>query len=303
MKNYIKKDINFGDKVITIETGKIAKQATASVVATMGKTMVLCSVVTKGDGEKKDFFPLSVHYMEKTYSAGKIPGGYFKREGKPTEIETLTSRLIDRPLRPLFPDFFTNEVQVNCMLLSLDKDNPPDIVALVAASAAMSIADVPFNGPMGAARIGFIEDEYVLNPSFASLQNSDLDMVVAGSENAVLMVESDANELSEDLMIGAILFGHQEMQNVISGIKEFATEALPSPSEHTNPSEAEEVKVYAEVDEKYRKTLEDAFTTTDKKERGELLISLLIVGSLMMLFSITIVLTFADLLFTFLFLL
>ena len=269
MKNCIKKDINFGNKVITIETGKIAKQATASVVATMGKTMVLCSVVTKGDGEKKDFFPLSVHYMEKTYSAGKIPGGYFKREGKPTEIETLTSRLIDRPLRPLFPDFFTNEVQVNCMLLSLDKDNPPDIVALVAASAAMSIADVPFNGPMGAARIGFIEDEYVLNPSFASLQNSDLDMVVAGSENAVLMVESDANELSEDLMIGAILFGHQEMQNVISGIKEFATEALPSPSEHTNPSEAEEVKVYAEVDEKYRKNLEDAFTTTDKKERGE----------------------------------
>ncbi len=269
MKNYIKKDINFGDKVITIETGKIAKQATASVVATMGKTMVLCSVVAKGDGEKKDFFPLSVHYMEKTYSAGKIPGGYFKREGKPTEIETLTSRLIDRPLRPLFPDFFRNEVQVNCMLLSLDKDNPPDIVALVAASAAMSIADVPFNGPMGAARIGFIEDEYVLNPSFASLQNSDLDMVVAGSENAVLMVESDANELSEDLMIGAILFGHQEMQNVISGIKEFAREVLPSPSEHVNPSEAEEVKVYAEVDEKYRKNLEDAFTTTDKKERGE----------------------------------
>ena len=269
MKNYVKKDINFGDKVITIETGKIAKQATASVVATMGKTMVLCSVVTKGDGEKKDFFPLSVHYMEKTYSAGKIPGGYFKREGKPTEIETLTSRLIDRPLRPLFPDFFTNEVQVNCMLLSLDKDNPPDVVALVAASAAMSIADVPFNGPMGAARIGFIEDEYVLNPSFASLQNSDLDMVVAGSENAVLMVESDANELSEDLMIGAILFGHQEMQNVISGIKEFAREVLPSPSEHINPSEAEEVKVYAEVDEKYRKNLEDAFTTIDKKERGK----------------------------------
>jgi|TARA_X000000950_G_scaffold85817_1_gene107952 polyribonucleotide nucleotidyltransferase len=269
MKNYIKKDINFGDKVITIETGKIAKQATASVVATMGKTMVLCSVVTKGDAEKKDFFPLSVHYMEKTYSAGKIPGGYFKREGKPTEIETLTSRLIDRPLRPLFPDFFRNEVQVNCMLLSLDKDNPPDIVALVAASAAMSIADVPFKGPMGAARIGFIEDEYVLNPSFASLQNSDLDMVVAGSENAVLMVESDANELSEDLMIGAILFGHQEMQNVISGIKEFAREVLPSPSEHVNPSEAEDVKVYAEVDEKYRKNLEDAFTTTDKKERGE----------------------------------
>ena len=269
MKNYIKKDINFGDKVITIETGKIAKQATASVVATMGKTMVLCSVVTKGDGEKKDFFPLSVHYIEKTYSAGKIPGGYFKREGKPTEIETLTSRLIDRPLRPLFPDFFTNEVQVNCMLLSLDKDNPPDVVALVAASAAMSIADVPFNGPMGAARIGFIEDEYVLNPSFESLKNSDLDMVVAGSENAVLMVESDANELSEDLMIGAILFGHQEMQSVISGIKEFAREVLPSPSEHINPTEAEEVKVYAEVDKKYRKNLEDAFTTNDKKERGE----------------------------------
>merc|ERR1712224_757932 len=207
----------------------------ASVIASMGGTVVMCAVVTKEGAEGRDFFPLSVHYMEKTYSAGKIPGGYFKREGKPTEVETLTSRLIDRPLRPLFPDFYKDEVQVNCMLLSLDKDNPPDVVALMAASAAMSIADVPFKGPMAAARVGFVEDEYVLNPSFAQLENSDLDMVVAGSESAVLMVESDANELSEDLMIGAILYGHQEMKPVIKLIDEFAKEVLPERSEHINP--------------------------------------------------------------------
>ena len=149
----------------------------------------------------------------------KFPGGYFKREGRPTEVETLTSRLIDRPLRPLFPDFFKEEVQVNCMLLSLDKDNPPDVVAMLAASAAMSIADVPFMGPIAGARVGFIDDEYVLNPSFEKMGQSDLDMIIAGSENAVLMVESDANELSEDLMIGGILFAHQEMKPVIMQLR------------------------------------------------------------------------------------
>ena len=194
MKNIIRKEIPMGSKTLVLETGKIARQATASVIASMGGTVVMCAVVTKESAEGRDFFPLSVHYMEKTYSAGKIPGGYFKREGRPTEVETLTSRLIDRPLRPLFPDFYKHEVQVNCMLISLDKENPPDVVALMAASAAMSIADVPFNGPMGAARVGFVEDEYVLNPSFADLENSDLDMVVAGTDSAVLMVESDADE-------------------------------------------------------------------------------------------------------------
>ena len=269
MFNVVKKEIPMGSKTLVIETGKVARQATASVVASMGGTVVLCTVVTKDEEERRDFFPLSVHYMEKTYAAGKIPGGYFKREARPTEYETLTSRLIDRPLRPLFPDFFTNEVQVNCMLISLDKDNPPDVVALLGASAAMSIANVPFNGPMGAARVGFIEDEYVLNPSFADMENSDLDMVVAGSDKAVLMVESDANELSEDLMIGAILYAHQEMKPVIEAIKDFANEVLPEKAEFKNALADDEAKIFDEINSKYRDQIKDAFSTVDKKERGE----------------------------------
>ena len=269
MKKIVRKEIPIGSKTLVLETGKIARQATASVIASMGNTVVMCAIVTKADEERRDFFPLSVHYSEKTYAAGKIPGGYFKREARPTEFETLTSRLIDRPLRPLFPDFFTQEVQVNCMLISLDKENPPDVVAMLAASAAMSIADVPFNGPIGGARVGFIDDEYVLNPSFADMPNSDLDMVVAGTESAVLMVESDANELSEDLMIGGILFAHQEMQSVIKGINEFADEVLPERKEYVNAHADEEQKVFDEVNANHRAALADAFTTVDKKERGE----------------------------------
>ena len=269
MKKIVRKEIPVGSKTLVLETGKIARQATASVIASMGNTVVMCAIVTKADDERRDFFPLSVHYSEKTYAAGKIPGGYFKREARPTEFETLTSRLIDRPLRPLFPDFFTQEVQVNCMLISLDKENPPDVVAMLAASAAMSIADVPFNGPIGGARVGFINDEYVLNPSFTDMPNSDLDMVVAGTESAVLMVESDANELSEDLMIGGILFAHQEMQSVIKGINEFADEVLPERKEYVNAHADEEQKVFDEVNSNHRAALADAFTTVDKKERGE----------------------------------
>ena len=269
MKKIVRKEIPMGSKTLVLETGKIARQATASVIASMGNTVVMCAIVTKADEERRDFFPLSVHYSEKTYAAGKIPGGYFKREARPTEFETLTSRLIDRPLRPLFPDFFTQEVQVNCMLISLDKENPPDVVAMLAASAAMSIADVPFNGPIGGARVGFIDDEYVLNPSFADMPNSDLDMVVAGTESAVLMVESDANELSEDLMIGGILFAHQEMQSIIKGINEFADEVLPERKEYVNAHADEEQKVFDEVNTNHRAALADAFTTVDKKERGE----------------------------------
>ena len=269
MKKIVRKEIPVGSKTLVLETGKIARQATASVIASMGNTVVMCAIVTKTDEERRDFFPLSVHYSEKTYAAGKIPGGYFKREARPTEFETLTSRLIDRPLRPLFPDFFTQEVQVNCMLISLDKENPPDVVAMLAASAAMSIADVPFNGPIGGARVGFIDDEYVLNPSFADMPNSDLDMVVSGTESAVLMVESDANELSEDLMIGGILFAHQEMQSVIKGINEFADEVLPERKEYVNAHADEEQKVFDEVNTNHRAALADAFTTVDKKERGE----------------------------------
>jgi polyribonucleotide nucleotidyltransferase len=268
MKKIVRKEIPVGSKTLVLETGKIARQATASVIASMGNTVVMCAIVTKADEERRDFFPLSVHYSEKTYAAGKIPGGYFKREARPTEFETLTSRLIDRPLRPLFPDFFTQEVQVNCMLISLDKENPPDVVAMLAASAAMSIADVPFNGPIGGARVGFINDEYVLNPSFTDMPNSDLDMVVAGTESAVLMVESDANELSEDLMIGGILFAHQEMQSVIKGINEFADEVLPERKEYVNAHADEEQKVFDEVNSNHRAALADAFTTVDKKERG-----------------------------------
>ena len=269
MKKIVRKEIPMGSKTLVLETGKIARQATASVIASMGNTVVMCAIVTKADEERRDFFPLSVHYSEKTYAAGKIPGGYFKREARPTEFETLTSRLIDRPLRPLFPDFFTQEVQVNCMLISLDKENPPDVVAMLAASAAMSIADVPFKGPIGGARVGFIDDEYVLNPSFADMPNSDLDMVVAGTESAVLMVESDANELSEDLMIGGILFAHQETQSVIKGINEFADEVLPERKEYVNAHADEEQKVFDEVNSNHRAALADAFTTVDKKERGE----------------------------------
>ena len=269
MKKIVRKEIPMGSKTLVLETGKIARQATASVIASMGNTVVMCAIVTKADEERRDFFPLSVHYSEKTYAAGKIPGGYFKREARPTEFETLTSRLIDRPLRPLFPDFFTQEVQVNCMLISLDKENPPDVVAMLAASAAMSIADVPFNGPIGGARVGFIDDEYVLNPSFADMPNSDLDMVVAGTESAVLMVESDANELSEDLMIGGILCAHQETQSVIKGINEFADEVLPERKEYVNANADEEQKVFDEVNTNHRAALADAFTTVNKKERGE----------------------------------
>ena len=268
MNKYVKKEIQFGSKSFVIETGKIARQAN-SVVATMGGTVVLCSIVTKKSAEKRDFFPLSVHYLEKTYAAGKIPGGYFKREARPTEYETLTSRLIDRPLRPLFPDFYSDEVQVNCLLLSLDKSNPSDIVAMLAASAAMSIADVPFNGPIGGARVGLINDEYVLNPAVDEMDDSDLDMVVAGSEKAVLMVESDANELSEDLMIGGILFAHQEMQSVIKGIKEFSNEVLPERTKYENENLESEKKVFDEIKNKFGDDIKDAFSTTDKKARGK----------------------------------
>ena len=268
MNKYVKKEIQFGSKSFVIETGKIARQAN-SVVATMGGTVVLCSIVTKKSVEKRDFFPLSVHYLEKTYAAGKIPGGYFKREARPTEYETLTSRLIDRPLRPLFPDFYSDEVQVNCLLLSLDKSNPSDIVAMLAASAAMSIADVPFNGPIGGARVGLINDEYVLNPAVDEMDDSDLDMVVAGSEKAVLMVESDANELSEDLMIGGILFAHQEMQSVIKGIKEFSNEVLPQRTKYENENLESEKKVFDEIKNKFGDDIKDAFSTTDKKARGK----------------------------------
>ena len=224
--NPIIKKFNFGKDTVSLETGRIARQATGCVLCSINETSVLCTVVgEKSAKEGMDFFPLGVHYIEKSYSAGKIPGGYFKREGRPSEKETLTSRLIDRPIRPLFPDGFKNEVQVICNVISSEKDTDPDIAAMIGTSAALSISGIPFNGPVGAARVGYnLEDGYILNPGYEKLKSSDLDMVVAGTKDAVLMVESEAKELSEDIMLGGVLFAHQEMQTVIDVIQELADE-------------------------------------------------------------------------------
>lgn len=219
--------IPFGSQVITLETGAIARQATASVVVSLEGTTVLVTVVGNKQqaGEERDFFPLTVQYQERTYAAGRIPGGYFKREGRPSEKEILTSRLIDRPVRPLFPENFYNEVQIVATVLSSNPDVNADIPALIGASAALTLSGLPFKGPIAAVRVGYSEGQFILNPSFKQLETSDLDLVVAATEKAVLMVESQAAELSEEIMLKAILFGHQQMQGVIQAIKEFAIEA------------------------------------------------------------------------------
>ena len=221
------KKFQYGNHTVTLETGRIARQATGAVLCSIDNTSVLCTVV--GAREPKpgmDFFPLGVHYVEKAYAAGKIPGGFFKREGRPNEKETLTSRLIDRPIRPLFPNGFKNEVQVVCTVMSAEKNIDPDIAAMIGTSAALSISGIPFSGPVGCARVGYTDDQgYLLNPTYSELEGSSLDMVVAGTKDAVLMVESEASELSEDTMLGGVLFAHQEMQTVISVIEELAAEA------------------------------------------------------------------------------
>jgi len=224
--SYISKKFMFGDQEVLLETGKVARQATASVMVTMAETTVLVAVVARPDMKPgQDFFPLTVNYEEKTYAAGKIPGGFFKREGRPSEKETLTCRLIDRPIRPLFPKGFMNEVQITCQVVSAATDVDPDIVAMIGVSAALAISGLPFAGPIGAARVGFTPEGYVLNPGYEALKTSDLDMVVAGTESAVLMVESEANELTEDQMLGAVLFAHQEMQSVVAACNELKAEA------------------------------------------------------------------------------
>ena len=224
MESY-KKSFMLGDKEIILESGKVARQATGAVIATCEDTQVLATVVVgKAPGEHQDFFPLTVNYQEKTYATGKIPGGFFKREGRPTEKETLTSRLIDRPLRPLFNDDFLYEVQVICTVISSDKNVDPDILSFLAASAAVAISGLPFNGPLGAIRVGFIDGNYCINPTRSELEESHLDMVIAGSDAAVIMVESEAKELSEDQMLGGILFAHQEMQVAIEAIKEMVSD-------------------------------------------------------------------------------
>jgi len=236
MFNITKKTIEWGGRELTLETGRVARQAGGAVLATYGETVVLATVVA--DKQPKpglDFFPLTVNYQEKTYAAGKIPGGFFKREGRPGEKETLTCRLIDRPIRPLFAEGFKNETQVITTVMSHDLENDPDIVAMIAASAALTISGVPFRGPIGGARVGYIEGDYVLNPQIDELQESALNLVVAGTTEAVLMVESEAEELSEEVMLGAVMFGHEQMQPVIDMIISMAEECAKDPWDFVSP--------------------------------------------------------------------
>ncbi len=230
MFNVVKQDIKFGDKIITLETGKIARQADGAVMVTMGGTTVLCTAVAARkikDGQ--DFFPLTVHYQHKYYATGRIPGGFFKREAKPSDFETLTSRLIDRPIRPLFPEEFLNEVQIVCTTMSHDQEHSPDIVAIIGASAALTLSGVPFMGPIGAARVGYKNGQYILNPTLQEMPDSQLDLVVAGTKEGVLMVESEAKELSEEVMLGAVQFGWKAFQAVIDGIISLAEKAAKDP--------------------------------------------------------------------------
>ncbi len=263
-------EFQFGKHLVKIETNKIARQATAAVVVTIGELVVLTTVVAKKEADpSKDFFPLAVFYQEKFYATGRIPGGFFKREARPTERETLTSRLIDRPIRPMFAESFTNEVQVFCTVMSSDKKYNPDIAAMIGASAALTISGVPFDGPMGAARVGFIEGEYVLNPSFDELKDSYLDMVVAGTNDAVLMVESEAKELNEDLMLGAVLFAHQEMKAVINACNKLKDLAGNEP--WAIDETADSVSYYDELANKYKLEITEAFKISIKSERNEAL--------------------------------
>src|SRR5215207_6520007 len=222
--------MEWGGKTLTLETGRIARQADGAVLATYGETVVLCAVTAaKSVKPGQDFFPLTVHYQEKFSASGRIPGGFFKRERGATEKETLTSRLIDRPIRPLFPEGFFNEVLVIAQVLSYDGENEPDIVAMIAASAALTISGVPFMGPIGAARVGFVDGEYVLNPTDAQVAAGELDLVVAGTQDAVMMVESEAQELSEDEMLGAVIFGQKASQDVCRAIISLAEKAAKDP--------------------------------------------------------------------------
>ncbi|MFB9869220.1 polyribonucleotide nucleotidyltransferase [Vreelandella sulfidaeris] len=269
--NPVKKTFQYGRSTVTLETGRIARQATGAVMVTMDDTVVLCTVVARKEANpSQPFFPLSVHYQEKTYAVGKIPGGFFKREGRPTEKETLTSRLIDRPIRPLFPKGFMNEVQVVCTVLSTDRNHDPDIAALLGTSAALGISGVPFSGPIGAARVGFNEEQgYFLNPTVEELASSELDMVVAGTEKAVLMVESEAKELLEDEMLGAVLFGHEEMQVAISAINELVAEA-GKPRWEWQAAE-ENVALKSAMAEAFEAKVGDAYRITDKMQRQDAL--------------------------------
>ena len=264
MFDIVRKEIEWGGRTLTIETGRIARQADGAVLVSYGESSVLCTAV----GQQKpkegiDFFPLTVHYQEKTYAAGKIPGGFFKREGRPTEKEVLTSRLIDRPIRPLFHKSYRNETQIICTTVSHDLENDPDIAALIGASAALTISGLPFLGPIGAARVGYVDGEYVLNPTADQLAESELDLIVAGTAEGVLMVESEAHELSEEIMLGAVMFGHEAYQDVINLIISVAERAAKEPRAVTEPSQ-EELDLKAKVRKLGEAAIREAYTEKDK---------------------------------------
>ena len=259
----------YGQHEVTLETGRIARQASGAVLAAMGDTRVLVTVVASQRASDRDFFPLTVDYEERTYSAGRIPGGFFKREGRPSEKAILTCRLIDRPIRPLFPDGFRNEVQIICTVMSVDPEIDPDIVAMLGASAALSISGVPFSGPVGSARVGYIDGDYVLNPDANQLAGSRLNLVVAGTENAVLMVESEAGELSEEQMLGAVVFGHEQMQAAIKAIRALADEAGYERWEWSAPEADQELN--DKVISLAGSGVEEAYQVADKVDRQEAL--------------------------------
>ncbi len=267
----IKKSFRYGNHTVTLETGEIARQASAAVMVTMDDTVVLVTVVGKESKPEliQDFFPLTVHYQERTYAAGRVPGGYFKREGKPSEKETLTSRLIDRPIRPLFPEGFTCEVQIIATVLSLNPQVNPDIPALIGASAALAVSGLPFQGPIGAARVGYANGNYLLNPTLSELESSELDMVVAGTEHAVIMVESEARELSETVMLGAVMFAHREMQTAIKAIKEMAAEGGKAAWEWTAMAVPQSLK--DQVTQSAHQEFVQAYQVRDKQEREKTL--------------------------------
>jgi polyribonucleotide nucleotidyltransferase len=267
MFDITRKEIDWGGRRLILESGRMARQADGAVLATYGETTVLCTAVAQKEPKPGiDFFPLTVNYQEKSFAAGKIPGGFFKREGRPSEKETLTSRLIDRPIRPLFHPNFRNETQVICTVLCHDLENDPDIVALVGASAALTLSGVPFLGPIGAARVGYVDGEYVLNPQIDEESSSQLDLVVAGTQEGVLMVESEAHELSEEVMLGAVMFGHREFQPVIDAIISMAETAAKEPWSVTEPP-AEHATVAARVKELAEGGLRDAYGNPDKTVR------------------------------------
>ncbi len=269
MFNYFRKELDWGGRKLVLETGKIARQADGAVMISYGETIVLCTAVgVKSAKPGQDFFPLTVNYQEKAFAAGKIPGGFFKREGRPSEAEVLKSRLIDRPIRPLFPEGFRNEVQIVATVLSYDNENDPDIVSMVGCSAALTLSGIPFFGPIGAARVGYQDGQYILNPTLDQMKTSQLELVLAGTAEGVLMVESEAQELSEEVMLGAVKFGHDAFQPVINAIIELAEHAAKDPWPLTEKTE-EEQALAARVDAVARAAIAEAYQEKVKQARYE----------------------------------